>query len=93
MVGAEEDEWQLPRGEQDIRDAQAERWAHLVGLRDGALQNAEADDAEVQEEDAGSVSSEGRDEVLSVDEVREQQILLEICAREREDRGRAAGRG
>ena len=63
-----------------------------MGLRDGALQNAEADDAEVQEEDPGSVSSEGGDEVLSVDDVREQQILLEICARER-GRGRAAGRG
>ena len=92
-MGAAEDGWQLPRGEQDIRDAQAKRWAHLVGLRDGALQNAEADDAEVQEEDPGSVSSEGGDEVLGVDDVREQQILLEICAREREDRGRAAGRG
>ena len=100
VVGAEEDEWQLPRGEQDIRDAQAERWAHLVGLRDGALQNAEADDAEVQEEDAGSVSSEGGDEVLGavravgagVPEIRAQQRLLDIFARQR-GRGRAAGRG
>ena len=91
VVEAEEDGWQLPRGEQDIRDHQATRWARLVGLRDGALQNVEADDAEVQDEEPGSVSSEGGDEVLGavravgagVAEIRAQQRLLDIFARQR----------